>query len=173
MDSRPFPCPEINTLLLILLALFLPTLFSCNKQPDIADSIYTARTDKNFSDVVEDVEFAITERNYRIVNTLKIGKAIQERGYSEFPQNTVILFCNLSFARSMLEIEPDYLNHCPARISVRETRDNVLIGGHLFPESGYNQALDEIIRNTNSDIVEIVNYASREWFELNEEPAGN
>jgi len=153
--------------------LFLTGLSSCDQQTHLAGTIYTETTDKNFSEVIEDLEFAITERNYRIVNTLEIGKAIQERGYSDFPQNTVILFCNLSFARSMLKIEPEYLNHCPVRISVRETRGKVLIGGHLFPESGYNQALDEIIRFANSDIVEIVNYASREWLEINEEPAEN
>ncbi|MDX1519926.1 MAG: DUF302 domain-containing protein [Gammaproteobacteria bacterium] len=153
--------------------LFLFLLSACDEPSPPTGHTYTTGTDKEFPVVIEDLEFAITERNYRIVNTLEIGKAIRERGASGFPENTVILFCNLSIAQSMLEQAPEYLDHCPARISVRQTDSDVLISGHLFPESGYNQALDQTVRTTNTHIIEIINYASRKWPAVDGDAAGN
>ncbi len=166
MTVRHMPGPAFTRRILLLLAAMAVLISGCDRLPQSpSGTLHSKTTDKAFAEVLEDLEFAITERNYRIVNTLEIGKAIRERGVEDFPDNSIILFCNLSLARSMLELEPDYLDRCPMRISIRQTPDHVLIHGHLFPETGYNQALDQILRKGNSDIVEIIDYASREWFE--------
>lgn len=156
-----------GTGLVLLQCLILVSLSGC-RQLSNDPELYTTTTDKSFHEVVEDLQFAITERNYRVVNTLQIGKAIRERGFADFPRNAVILYCNLTFAQAMLEEEPDYLNHCPARISVRENGATVLISAHLFPESGYNNALDEIIRKSNTHIREIVDFGARKWLDISD-----
>ncbi len=163
LPSCRIPVPD--PLRTLLLCLGLTVLAACDTSVDTGSTaeFRSLLIDKPFAEVIEDLEFAITERNYRVVNTLEIGEAIQARGHENFPDSSVILFCNLDFARQMLEIEPDYLNHCPARISVRQTPQGVLTSGHLFPKTGYNAALDKLISTTNTDISDIIDYASRSW----------
>ena len=48
------------------------------------EQIYQIQTKKSFQNVVQDSEFAITENNFRIINRLHIGNAIQERGNTDF-----------------------------------------------------------------------------------------
>ena len=47
--------------------------------PSYADLIVRYTTEKPFSDVVDDLEFAIQERNFRITGHNKIGSVIRER----------------------------------------------------------------------------------------------
>ncbi|NIR94830.1 MAG: DUF302 domain-containing protein, partial [Gammaproteobacteria bacterium] len=65
------------------------------------------------AEVLEDAEFAISERNMRITDRLHIGRAIRDRGYEDFPDYEIILFCSLTYARRMLELEPEFINFCP------------------------------------------------------------
>src|SRR3972149_11931629 len=71
-----------------------------------SDLIVRATTDKSFQDVVDELEFAISERNFRITGANKIGSALRERGYKDFPDMQVIHFCSLEYAREALEIDP-------------------------------------------------------------------
>jgi len=153
--------------LMLSLSLGLLVLNGCDDKQS-PQELFIETTDKPFNEVIEDLEFAITERNYRIVNTLQIGKAIRERGHERFPDNSVILFCNLTIARAMLMEDPDYLNHCPSRIGIRASGESVMISAHLFPESGYNRELDELIRKSNTHMVEIVNFGARAWLEVDD-----
>ncbi len=58
-------------------------------------------TDKSFDDVILELDFAITERNFRITGRNTIGKGLRERGYADFPDVEVIHFCNLEYAREV------------------------------------------------------------------------
>ncbi|NIQ11060.1 MAG: DUF302 domain-containing protein, partial [Gammaproteobacteria bacterium] len=49
----------------------------------------------------------------RITDRLHIGRAIRDRGYEDFPDYEIILFCSLTYARRMLELEPEFINFCP------------------------------------------------------------
>lgn len=154
----------------LLLVCLLPLITAaCDRTEILQQDTYRIDTDKPFYEVVEDLEFAITERNYRIVNTLEIGKAIKERGNPDFPANTVVLFCNLSFAGSMLALEPEYLYHCPIKISARQSDGKVLIVGQLFPETGYNSELDQVTNKINTHVIEIIEYAAKDWFDAADE----
>ena len=76
-----------------VLICFLTILFACsNNNSEIHKKIST----KNFDDIIQDVEFAITENNFRVVNRLNIGESIQER--KEKKTHTIInLYINIIF----------------------------------------------------------------------------
>lgn len=126
---------------------------------------YQMRTTKPFQQVLEDLEFAVSERNFRITNTLNIGKGIQLRGYEDFPENSVVLFCNLKLAKRMLELDPLYLNHCPYRVNLREINNQVIITAMLLPDTGVNAELDQLIRGINDKLIQIVEFGAETWQE--------
>ena len=95
---------------------------------------YRAETNKAFDEVVNDLKFAISEHNYRLTGENRIGEAIAEREKTSFPRASVIHFCNLTQAKEILDIAPDYLLHMPCRISVYEGSGHVFVEALLLPE---------------------------------------
>ena len=139
---------------------FLVLLISLSSCSNETNQIYEKTTNKAFLDVIQDSEFAITENNFRITNRLHIGDAIQKRGNKNFPQNEVILFCNLTIAEEMLQIEPRYINYCPYKITVTEYKGNILVGTRLLPVDTDNIEMDNIAKNINKTLRLMVEYAA-------------
>ncbi len=125
--------------------------------------IYSIVTDKSLQEVLEDIEFAITERNIRITNRLHIGKTIRERGRSEFPEYEIITYCSLAFAEKMLELSPAQINSCPGRITVREENEQLIISAPLWPENVNNTELKQHMMKMNKLVREIVDFAAKDW----------
>lgn len=125
--------------------------------------IYTRETAKAVVDALDDAEFAITDRNFRVTGRLHIGQAIRERGDGEFPEFEVILFCNLNYTEQMLRLNPDYVNYCPAKVTVREAGNRVVISAPLIPVTAADERLNDLVNRLNSLLREIVDYAAREW----------
>ena len=115
----------IRNLMWLYTFLFLLILIvSC---ADDSNHIYTKISKKDFLDIIQDAEFAITENNFRIINRLHIGQSIRDRGTELFPKNEVILFCNLTLAEEMLRLKPDHINYCPYKITITGTGNIELI----------------------------------------------
>lgn len=127
-----------------------------------SDQIYEEHTKKSFADVIQDSEFAITENNFRITGRLHIGDAIQKRGNADFPNNEVILFCNLTLGEEMLKIEPRYINYCPYKITATETKGEVVIGTRLLPVKTDNTEMNKIAKKINKILRSMVEYAASE-----------
>lgn len=140
------------------LSLFIFLLGCANEN----EQIYEKTTQKSFQDVLQDAEFAITENNFRITNRLHIGKAIKERGNTDFPQNEIILFCNLEIAEDMLKIEPRYINYCPYKITVTDSGGTITIGTRLLPSITDNPEMDNISKYINTILNSMVEYAASE-----------
>ena len=120
-------------------------------------------TNKPFIDAAEDAAFAISERNFRVTNTLRIGNAVRERGREDFAEYDVILFCNIQFAERMLELDPSYVNFCPGQIAVWEQDGQVHISAPLVPEHDHLEELTEIVTTINELVIESVEFAAEEW----------
>lgn len=126
--------------------------------------MYERTTGKPVAEAVDDVEFAITERNFRITGQLHVGRGIRERDGIEFPDHEVLLFCNLGLARQMLELDPGYINHCPGRVAVRAEGGVTRISAPLLPlEPGANPALAALVARINGLLREIVDYGTERW----------
>ena len=143
---------------LITLCLFV-FLFGCTNE---TDQLYEKTTEKPFANVLQDAEFAITENNFRITNRLHIGSAIKKRGSSDFPQNEIILFCNLTIAEEMLKIEPRYINYCPYKVTITDSDGHITIGTRLLPLKTSNPKMDKVSKKLNKILRSMVEYAASE-----------
>lgn len=146
---------------LLLGAALLPAAAAgTSLQEGLREGLREAYTEKEHAIVVQDARFAITEYNFRIVETLNIGAAIRERGNNSFPQHLVILFCNISLAEAGLSVSSHFIDHCPYRLSISETPSGVRVGVTRLPEQQGPEALRKLNRKINSLLEKILDYAS-------------
>ena len=119
---------------------------------------HRAIVQRPFGDVLLDLEFAITEHNFRITGANHIGAAIGERTGQPFPDAEVIHFCNLEYARRLLAIDPDFLAYMPCQITVIEGEGGIIVSTWLLPQGPTPAAalIDEI----NAILRAIVDYAT-------------
>lgn len=121
--------------------------------------IVSGSTDKPFADVVDELEFAITERNFRITGSNKVGSGIRERGYPAFPDMEVIHFCSLEYAREVLTIDPEFIAQMPCRVTVHQQGSAVRVQMILLPEDHPDRRVREFARRMNGLLREILAYA--------------
>lgn len=124
---------------------------------------YQLATKKPLAEVLDDTLFAITERNFRLTSHLHIGQAIRDRGNDDFPDYEVLLYCNLSYAKEMLDAEPNSISFCPHRIAIRQDDNRVLITAPLWPKPFTNDNLGLLKEKMNVLVREIVDYAAEDW----------
>jgi len=120
---------------------------------------YTTHTSKSFDDVLTDLEFAISEQNFRVTGRNTIGAAISERGAFELPAATVLHFCNLEYARQFLQVDPQYLLYMPCRIAVYQQGGEVTVEARLLPDNDpavrpLSQKINRILEAIVSSAVE-------------------
>lgn len=131
---------------------------------DQYDLSYQVVTNKPFAEVLDDAVFAITERNFRLVGHLHIGKAIRDRGTADFMDYEVLLYCNLSSLEEILVLDARMINFCPGRINIRQSGDQVFLSASLWPNDMKNHNLVAYMRKMNALVYEIVDYATQDWF---------
>lgn len=135
----------------------------CAAAPSLP-GVYERTTAKSVAETLEDVEFAVTERNFRITGQLHVGKGIRERDRIAFPEYEVVLFCNLGLARRMLELDPGFINYCPGRVAVRDGGGTTHISAPMLPEApGQAPELAALVRRVNGLVREIVDYGTESW----------
>lgn len=155
-------CPPVLVLLVLLV-----TLAGCSGDGShpgaqaASAPLYQLRTGKPFDDVLFELEFAITERNFRITGRNSIGKGLRARGY-EFPDVEVIHFCSLEKAREVLLLDPGYVTQMPCRITLHEEGDQTVISAILLPENHADPRVVEFARGMNTTLREIVGFAVSE-----------
>ena len=155
---------KYSCLSLAFLILFMQSGCSTEVDENINhDYYYQMETDKPFEEVLDDAIFAITERNFRLTSHLHIGKAIRDRKNPDFPDYEVLLYCNLSYTKKMLELDPNMISSCPGRITVRQNGDRVNITAPLWPEKMKDNELKLHMQKMNELIREIVDYATDDW----------
>lgn len=137
---------------LLLLAMLLPVRVQ-------ADAFIQIASQKSFDDVLADLEFAIGERNFRIVGRNDIGQGIRSRGQGDFPRSVVIQFCNLAYAQDALEIDPTLILRMPCRIAVYEHEGRVYVGTDLLPEDSANRRAADFARKINAILSDIALFA--------------
>ena len=117
---------------------------------------YRVEVDKPFDTVLEDIEFAITEHNFRITGDNTVGEVIAKRHGEPFPRSTIIHFCNLEYARELLLIDVDYLLHMPCKIAVSQQGGRVIVETLLLPED--NPQAAALSAEINAILKAIVDY---------------
>ena len=148
-------------ILLPLLLCFVA--FGCAEKPADSDSlIQRFTTDKSFDDVIQELDFAITERNFRITGRNTVGKGMRNRGYEDYPDIEVIHFCSLDVAKEVLDIDPGFVAQMPCRVTVHEEDEHVIISLILLPTDHKDPRVNEFARKMNITLREIVDYVLEE-----------
>ena len=117
------------------------------------------QTDRSFDDVVFELDFAITERNFRITGRNTIGKGLRERGYEDFPDVEVIHFCSLELAREVLLLDPGFVAQMPCRITVHEEGNMTVVSLIKLPVDHPDERVNAFARRMNATLTEIAEFA--------------
>jgi uncharacterized protein (DUF302 family) len=92
-----------------------------------------APAEKAFVDTVLDLEQAIGQHNFAVTGHNEIGEAVRRRGHPSFGDAAVVHFCNLEYARRVIEIDPTFILYMPCRIAVFEQNNRVHVASLLLP----------------------------------------
>ena len=121
---------------------------------------YTLETEKKtYQDVLQELELAITQHNFRITGHNKVGSVIRERDQIDFPDYDTIQFCNLTHARTMLELSPSSISWMPCNVAIRSEGNRVIVTTHLLPTHSTNLKLNAFARTMNEELMAIVRFA--------------
>jgi uncharacterized protein (DUF302 family) len=134
---------------------------SCASLPPNSEIIqyYEANTTKPYDEVLSEVQGAIAEHNFRITAHSRVGKVIRERGAKDFPDYDTIQFCNLTHAKTMLEISPHLVRYMPCNIVIYQDQGKTVVKTHLMPTDTDNPQLNQFFQQMNQMLKEIVDFA--------------
>lgn len=141
---------KIPTLFLFISVLLL----GCNS--DTPSRIYQQNSDYDFEDTLSNLDIAISEHNYRIIHRSKIGQAVRDRGDKDYPLSIVISFCNITYAKEMMDINSELINDMPCIVTVREDVQGVIVGTKLMDVNTSNTRQNEFAQRINNNLVSII-----------------
>ncbi|MTI63648.1 MAG: DUF302 domain-containing protein [Methylophaga sp.] len=143
---------QFSSLLLIVTLFFI---IGC--QPQTENRLYERESPYSFEDTILNLDIAISEYNYRIIHRSHIGQAVRDRGDKDFPLSTITSFCNIAYAKEMMEINPLLINDMPCNISVRQTEDDrVIVGTKLMLEAVSDPAQKQFAEKINANLKGII-----------------
>jgi uncharacterized protein (DUF302 family) len=147
---------------------YLPLIASCASQPENPNlfsqrvDYYQLETGKPYDDVLTELEVAIAEHNFRITGHSRVGKVIRDRGAEHFPEYDTVQFCNLTLAKTMLEITPHAIGYMPCNVVTYQFEGKTRIKTHLLPEDTDNPAFNEFAAKMNPQLKQIVDFAAEQ-----------
>lgn len=123
---------------------------------------YQAETQKPYDDVLAELGIAIAEHNFRITGHSRVGKVIRDRGTKEFPNYDTLQFCNLTHAKTLLQMSPHAVSFMPCNVVVYEFNGKIIVKTHLLPIDTDNDNLNQFSAKMNKSLKEIVDFAVEE-----------
>jgi uncharacterized protein (DUF302 family) len=154
---------EIAMLLRTVILASLLSLFGCNTLPPNSEIIpyYEVSTSKAYDDVLQEAEAAIAEHNFRITGHSRVGKVIRDRGAKDFPEYDTIQFCNLTHAKTLLEISPHLVRYMPCNLLIYQFQGKTIVKTHLMPTNTENEELNVFTKTMNQMLKEIVDFSAQ------------
>lgn len=143
--------PKKIPFIVVFIYLFLTACSS-----DTSSRLYQKMSNYNFEETLMNLDIAISEHNYRIIHRSNIGQAVRDRGEPDYPLSTVISFCNITYAKEMMQINSDLINDMPCIVTVREELSGVIVGTKLMTINGSNEQQNEFAAKINKNLRSIV-----------------
>ena len=134
---------------------FVLLLVGC-EQNTTSNLIYQQTSNYDYEDTLLNLDIAISEHNYRIIHRSKIGQAVRDRGEKDYPLSIVISFCNITYAKEMMNINSNLINDMPCIVTVREEKEGVIIGTKLMSENTDNQHQNDFAKKINNNLKSII-----------------
>jgi uncharacterized protein (DUF302 family) len=123
---------------------------------------YQANTIKPYDDVLAELEIAISEHNFRMTGHSRVGKVIRDRGTKNFPNYDTLQFCNLTHAKTLLEMSPHSIQHMPCNVITYEYQGKTIVKTRLLPINSDNKKLNSFAKKMNTRLKAIVDFAVEE-----------
>ncbi|MDD5274611.1 MAG: DUF302 domain-containing protein [Methylovulum sp.] len=123
---------------------------------------YQMETKKPYDEVLVELEGAIADNNFRITGHSRVGKVIRDRGDKDFPDYDTIQFCNLTYAKFLLQMAPEAIRHMPCTVFMYKTKDRTIVTTRLLPTDTNNKELNELSFTINEMLKQIVDFAVEE-----------
>lgn len=123
---------------------------------------YQLETLKPYDEVLAELEIAIAEHNFRITGHSRVGKVIRERGAAGFPEYDTVQFCNLTLAKTVLDITPLAIGYMPCNVVTYQYDGKTIIRTHLLPEDTDNDQLNQFASEMNPHLRQIVEFAAQQ-----------
>lgn len=137
-----------------------PAPITCEPDPGHGAPMRVRRVEKvPFEWIIEDLELAITERNFRITGRNSLGRGLRERGHAGYPDYEIIHFCNLENARVVLDLDPGFVAQMPCRVAVHTEGTAVVVSMLLLPEQHADARVVAFARDVNAMLCAIQDYA--------------
>lgn len=143
--------PKKIRLLIVFISLFLT---ACSA--DTSSRFYQKTSHYDFEDTLMNLDIAISEHNYRIIHRSNIGQAIRDRGEPNYPLSTVISFCNITYAKEMMQINSSLINDMPCIVTLREEIGGVIVGTKLMTVNSDNKQQNDFALKINKNLKSIV-----------------
>jgi len=149
--------------MLIKTHLFFITLLlaGCVSLPPNSEVVqyYERNTTKPYPEVLNELQIAIAEHNFRITGHSRVGKVIRERGAVNFPEYDTVQFCNLTHAKTLLEMSPHAIRYMPCNIVTYVYQGKTIVKTHLLPTNSENTQLNQFLLQMNHELKQIVDFA--------------
>lgn len=142
---------KIHFILIILLY-----LTACNNSAETSNRIYQLASEYDFEETLLNLDIAISQHNYRIIHRSNIGQAVRDRGEEHYPLSIVISFCNITYAKEMMEINSDLINDMPCVVTIREEQEGVIVGTKLMHTNTNNERQNAFAKRINNNLTSIV-----------------
>jgi len=140
-------------------SLFVLLFAACSSQ---ADDVIMERSSKPLDEVLFDLEFAASTRNFVITGRTQFGEALESRGVETLPGATVVQMCDLDLVTTLLEAKPDLIRYMPCRVAVYPDGDEVVASSLRVPENNGDRQADEAARRLNATMHAIIREAVAE-----------
>lgn len=150
----------MKALLLALAWLALPATAANVEITPAGPLLVRYSVDKSFDNVIFELNFAITDHNFRITSRNRIGVGLRERGYRDAPNVEVINFCSLELAREVLLLDPGFIAHMPCRITVHEDHGRTVVSLIKLPLDHRDPRVNDFAQRMNTTLTEIVEFAT-------------
>ncbi len=150
----------------ILIIVILPLIAGCvSVLPSSTEEIihyYQAESKKPYDDILAELEIAIAEHNFRITGHSRVGKVIRGRGTKDFPEYDTVQFCNLTHAKTLLQLSPHAVSYMPCNVVIYQFKGKTIIKTHLLPVNTENKKLNNFSKKINNKLRQIVDFAAEE-----------
>ncbi len=123
---------------------------------------YQVVTEKPYDEVLAELESAIVDNNFRITGHGRVGKVIRDRGERDFPDYDTIQFCNLSYAKALLQLAPEAIRHMPCTVIMYKNKANTIVATRLLPTDTGNKDLNQRSFKINEILKQIIDLAVEE-----------
>lgn len=123
---------------------------------------YQVVTGKPYDEVLAELEVAIAEHNFRITGHSRVGKVIRDRGAVGFPEYDTVQFCNLTLAKTVLDITPHAITYMPCNVVTYQFDGKTIVRTHLLPEDTGNPDLNKFAAEMNPQLKQIVDFAAEQ-----------